>query len=798
MRPARWRLIPHFLLRRAGFPFATIEALANEATAEAAMAAATAQARAEEHRSALLREHFPREVSRLAAQQDRAALRALSAWRKQVGRGRAQGMPEGPWEASTRAAFAALTAAHAEAQAARARLEAASAAELPKARAALRAIFREPAVREALFLLSPDLLATRGEALGAEPSPTADASVRALEKRLYAFAQRLAAKNETTSFFGPLAYGEVEPFEGDYAFGPELPGGVSSRRAFFAFWAAAAVGKAAAADPALAPSLPLRRVAAASAQGEVGLLPDGRKVALPADAAALFEAVDDRSTLAQLAAATRLTPEAAERAAASLLRAGFLRRDLEPLSTTSAPLEDVRAQLPATPAAESWRALCDRFAALLVDFAAARLPERAQVQAQAEALFEERVKTPARRAAGQTYADRTILYEDCLSDLLPLKMSRAEAERIEAALGPALDLGATYGALRHRAIRALAAAALESLGGSATFLAFADQVDQRVAKGELAPLLAGAEAFLAELGARVSAKAAGGTQARFSPEELAPLVALEGAGRFASPDLMLQRCPAGEPRYVIGEVHPYVFAWGSQNQFAPDPRTLQAAFREDLSPWGGPERLATVLRRRRHKGLVSDTFPGTFVEVTGRSVEEPARRVPISALKVARGPNGPVLLGPRGELTLYTGEDDHPHLRAFAPSPVEMPPLRLGAHTPRVVIGELVLIRERWAIPEQGAPEVVAAEDGAALAVEVARLRRSRGIPRHVFAHSPSEPKPLCLDLACPWACAHLRRLLGLGRVALTEMLPGPAALWLGRAAGGFTSELRMAMVRQA
>ncbi|MFD7660144.1 lantibiotic dehydratase, partial [Actinosynnema sp. NPDC059797] len=209
-------------------------------------------------------------------------------------------------------------------------------------------------------------------------------------------------------------------------------------------------------------------------------------------------------------------------------------------------------------------------------------------------------------------------------------------------------------------------------------------------------------------------------------------------------------------------------------------------------PWGGPAAIATVLRRRQHKGMVSDAFPGRFVEVGGTASVDRARRVPVADLVVRPGPDGPSLHGPTGPLVLYTGEDDHPHLRAFAPPHVEALPVRIADHRPRVQVGDLVVARRRWWLTADPAPAV----DQDRAVAEVCRLRGRTGIPRHVFVRLPGEPKPVYLDLTSPTACSLLARRPE-GTVVVEEMLPGPDQLWLRRRAGAFTSEFRIAMTRK-
>ncbi|HLM43307.1 MAG TPA: hypothetical protein VK458_05540, partial [Myxococcaceae bacterium] len=114
----------------------------------------------------------------------------------------------------------------------------------------------------------------------------------------------------------------------------------------------------------------------------------------------------------------------------------------------------------------------------------------------------------------------------------------------------------------------------------------------------------------------------------------------------------------------------------------------------------------------------------------------------------------------------------------------------------RIEVGDCVFQRERWDLPAGGLESLVGARTPARLAVEVATARVRLGLPRYLFALSPSEPKPVCLDLEVPFAHQHLQRLLSFGKLGLSEMMPAPGELWLRRRAGAHTSELRLAMVR--
>jgi hypothetical protein len=479
-----------------------------------------------------------------------------------------------------------------------------------------------------------------------------------------------------------------------------------------------------------------------------------------------------------------------------LERAGAVRRDLEPASTTSDPLEDVRARIPVCAATPGWLAVLDDIAAARDTYATSDLPTRRQSLARAEATFARATSRPPRRGKGEMYADRTLLFEECAGDLLPVRMSTDEAERIERSVSPILDLAAAYGALVHAGVRTLAREIADEIGTPTPWLVFAEAIDRKMAAGALEPHLADARRFSAAWAALV-AECDDGRVATLPIERLSRVwETAPRDARFASVDIMYERREIGPPRLVIGEIHPYAFAWGSQAHFAPERAALLAAFREDLSPWGGAARMATVLRRRRHKGLVTAEFPGRFIELTARSVDDPRRRIAASDLEVHRTEAGVALAAPDGPLVLYVGEDDAPHLAAFAPPPVRLPPLAQAPHTSRIMIGDVVMQRARWCI--EALPDLTAARDPGARLRAICDARHAANWPRFVFAKAPSETKPMFIDLDSPFSQAHLAQLLAAGSVTLTEMLPDPEGLWLQRRAGVHTSELRLALVRSA
>jgi DNA-binding MarR family transcriptional regulator len=803
--PAGWRLVPRLLLRHAGFGFDLLDGLTDPAVAEPAARYRIAVRELESVREHLLKGTVPAAVDASRERADRAALRALSKARAAVGR--RQELPAAlstacPGQARIddyRAAYAAL-------QAAEAALLAAVTQDLADRPARLRKLV-DPPVLDALLQLAPSFYdgVIRWLACGAADDSgfagNGSARDRAMVRRMYLYLQRLAAKNETTSFFGPLVHGVVggAPADGDVSFGWETTG-VPETRVFMAFWAVCALARRMAADPLVGPAIPVTRVAACRMDGQALTLADGRRARLTRQQARLLAAVDGHRSPDALAKTTGLEPADVANWLARFERLGVVRTWPEPASTAIQPFEQLLADAREFAAHTPWP---ERLAALwtrVQDFAAAADHDRRRGALDAlESEFTGLTRAEPRRGGGQMYADRLIAYLESHGDLSPVYLGGGLARTIERELAPVLDVGARHGELLHHAHQELARAILREAGARCMrYDEFIRRIGRASANGALHAYLGPVEEFTAALTGLIESSMSG-FSCTLEPADLRRLGVPGQLPRFASPDLLIRRGADG-PALVLGEVHPYVFAWGSQELFCPDPEGLRESFSADLSPWGGKTTLAAVVHRRRHKGLVTESFPGRFIEVTAVATRSRQRAVAITDLLIEARDDRVALREARGDLVLYAGEDDHPHLMAFAPPPASrFPQVWLGDRAPRITVGRLVAQRAAWRLDGEELAGGRTRGDGMASFRAVQRMRALRGLPRWVYAHVPGEPKPLCVDLDSPLAAEALASVVcsgGPGPVTIREMLPEPEALWLRRGGQPVTSELRLAMIR--
>jgi hypothetical protein len=739
-----WTLLPALVVRSTGFPWETVDRLAHQRSARCA--------------------------DRLLELGDQAArLRAELPPGLRLTRGQHARLrnhrplpPDCPAPAGWQERWNAVTEAIA---AERGALAAAAAEDERDAAAALAALVTDPRFLDAVVCSGPGVY--RDIAKGRLDSAR-------LRRQVAAYAQRLAAKCETMSFFGPINYGMIQPgLEASAVLSWQGHRACPGRRAYLSAWAFAQLHAQVLADPGLVSSLvPRRKTFAAAPKAGAG-------------PAALVAAADGSRTLAEISTRAGLSPQEAARGLDTAVSGGFLTHDLMPPATETDQVRWLAGRLQARQGEPGKRTqdvirLLDRYPGA---DPAAKLALQAELG---------RAAGPAAAATvpgGPKFYNDRLPVTEAAAGALELAIGGDLARDLSCAVPAVLDLLAHVAAGTRRRTNLSLARALGP--GRFPFT--------RVLRdcGELPvdhdPWL---HDHIARALAAASPEAADIDLAGFlsppSPPELPVLCSVDVMVATGS----LADYRSGQVPLVIGDFHdaPLLTPWALQ--FHPDAAAVLAERDRRIVDVLGGHRAVSVVGRRV-TGLPPLRLPGPVVEIGPAG--DPAERIPLDRLYVlSDGARAQLRVAGRDEeLFLHNGELDTGVHTAFALPRVRPPMLPDTTYLPRLRNRHVVLARRRWRLtpgPLSGARDHQAG-DGLALR----RVLRDAGVPARFFAKASRERKPVYVDMDCPLLVDGLLRLArGGGTLYASELLPGPDGMWLRDGALRFPAELRCVYLRSA
>ncbi|MGW7364408.1 lantibiotic dehydratase [Streptomyces sp. NPDC054841] len=746
----RWELLPTVVLRSAGFPWQMVEGLAYERTRGLLAELFALEEQAAEVASRL------RPSGRLARGQQ-SKLRNLR--------------PLPPSETFPADWLAEWNDVAARVTEARGRIATTVESDAATVEEALTGIRTDPRVNDAIVCSSPAV--HRDLARGATGGR--------IRRQLASYAQRLASKSETMSFFGPINYGRVNPGD-DTATALTWEGHreIRVRQAHTAARVNDAVQAMLLGDDALAPHLvPVRKTTARA--------PKGAELT-----AAVIRAADGERTVARIAVAAGADEDETVAAFRTGVAKGVLTHTLCPPSTVVDPLrwtlEHIDASDPGTAGrAAGVRALLAKVLELLDGYPSAPPERKTTIQDELESLIPID-QGPANRS--RFYNDRVVIHEaavgtaeldvrgrlardmcDAVAPVLDLLAHEAELTRARTNRAVAARLGPGRIPLV-RALRACAELTIEPGGGLGA---------------ELGRVLTGAGDDVAEL------DVAGLLSA--PPAPAAPVLCSIDV-LIAAPDLAAYR--AGVTPLVLGDIHDAALLTPWALQFHPDSAQLlagrDAAVRRALG-----EQIAVNVISRRTTGLPPLEFPGVVLELGG-TAGAGRERVGLDQLWLDSDGEHVVLRSdahPGRSLLFHNGELDTAVHTALALPRIRRPVLPDLPHVPRLRWGNVVFSRRRWMLPSRAVLDAHSSQREADRLLESARLVRERGLPDRFFVKSPAERKPVYVDTASPELLKGLARLAGTAeQLAVSEALPAPEDAWLRDGELRFASELRCVYLR--
>jgi hypothetical protein len=697
-----------------------------------------------------------------------------------------------------------------------------------------------PLFREALIWQNRGAYHRAIEPVLARPHGANSSGDRTHRMMVASYLQRYCLKNDTIGFFGPVGWIGLNPHATGITSHPGA-GLVSARGVFFEVWCIDALcatlsGKESLL-PWMAPRPVCRRFDAASGvvhvsgrvdpialtAGQVHVLQacDGWRTAeeiaraLAASHASLFDG--DAAVYAQLTALRRMNAIAWRFEVASGSRPEVeLRRQLERITNEGLKTQALNAL------AELDRARGDVAAAAgnpeALDAALDRM----------DRIFTRMTGEIPTRRAGQTYAGRTLVFEDCRRDLaleigadVVAEIGRPMSLLLRSARWLSGALAARYRTAFETIHARLAAASGSDDVAAADFLA----AIQPLTKGNHNPVL---QEVLGDFRQRWAGILAaifaehrtrnGGREPHHvhcTSDEIRDRV--EGAfpaqstgwdlARTHTPDLMiaaesLDAIRRGEYSVVLGEFHIATNTLDSTTFLDQHPaadeilRSLSADMRQTR----------IVIPRKRGRGYLMSVLPDDYwVESDDRAACARSRALPVSRLVISREGGGLVVRTREGrpafDVLQFFGRD----LSIVIVNAFKKVIAGLN-HVPRFTIDRLVVCRERWCF---SAPAIAwaAVADATARFAAARRWARETGLSRSVFVKSPVEQKPFYVDFDSPIYVSMFGKMIRrtveqhpvMSQVVVTEMLPSHEGMWLqDRDGRRYACELRIPMVDRA
>ncbi|MDQ3198729.1 MAG: lantibiotic dehydratase family protein [Verrucomicrobiota bacterium] len=804
MADAGYRIAPIFLIRMAGIPFESVERLTTPGTTKAAHEVhryreETSQAKDEADQFlANSRSFMPKEQMRAYRRIIRAGLPSSTIE-----------LPDGPLEKWNKSALRLAGAEEALNDSIEQEIEAARMALFTAAHQYLPAylVFAGEAVRERVF---------RPLAMPLGPIPPRNKQARSDERHLLLYLQRIAAKNDSLSAFGPEGWGALD-FQNDGITLDPQPG-IARRETFLERWTAHGIAAAINADPTtrieIAPRLAPHLLLGGQ---EVINTETGESIPLDNETLALLRCCDGHNPAYSLGETMIALTGLAER---NLIRWELEVPAIEP-HAAAALLADVEAWRD-SPLRGRWLEILRPLVALPKTFANTPNPIDRVV------IIDDALSRLAKLGAQKTasrflYAATNPIGEECFRET-NFSIGADLIDEVAREAAPWIDLWCDNYAYVASRVAAGLRGLLEKAplqNGAIALPAFLRHCTERQM-----PLTGpGMIAFAHNAFREVKAAFAENLQSHAQLPEY-ELTAADchfvrrdfdyppfAEYTYPSADLQLGAASVaaverGDYQWVLAELHPPVallhhgFYWS-----CPAKEVLRAALTA-----------ATCGRPSFHFGYFAvdftattavrffDALPELTYFVAPQRGHPQWKTVPPAEAEVfIDEQNGDVGLRRRGS---------HEYLGSFARAwtiPLGFHPFSfsLGRHTPRLRCGKVVVQRRSWtvALEELGHGDFTGISR--ALVVAVERLREAHELPRHVYIRPTEQAlrrsgvegrdkdtKPVYIDLESYLFLEIFHRwLVKAGELEVTEMLPTPDQLLWQEPDGRRTFELRTQIV---
>ncbi len=667
--------------------------------------------------------------------------------------------------------------------------------------------------------------------LNGSSAPVARNSKRRQHEELVAkYMQRYCAKNDTIGTFGPVGWAK---FSERCAALEATPGAslIAERNVYFEVWAIDELAKALTSDKTYAPWLVPRRLPYVDVRNNLLFLPKKNPIRISAGQAALLNACDGKHNAQEVAGEltrTCVSEFKSENDVYMILeilkKNQLISWDMEiplvlyPERTLRAWLERIGEETLRKKSLDALGELeCAREAVAAAHNDTTKLND---ALSNLETIFTRLTSVAPTRAAGRTYAARTLVYQDSRRDI-----EVAIGPEILQSIGPALSLLLTSARWATAKVAEMGEkyfdtvyAQLSGRNGSAAieFTEFHEALESMIGGDDGNPIRAAVRPLLEQKWGEILSVPSNQRTVEYRSEDLRERVAAVFAvppsqlrlACYHSPDIMIaassqEAIRRGEYQLVLGELHVFwnTLAWWlfvGQQETAGE---IEQAFDLDL-----PEPVITWLVPKGHWASTSGRLAPAHIASKDYRIEmrpasanrEVGHVIPAGALFVEKQ-GDELVVRKHGEPVRFTLAEVYREVLShrISSSFTVMSP---QPYRPRISIDGLIICREAWRFQAAELEFAFVKGEGERF-VAVRRWTMKHGIPRFAFVVSPVEVKPFYVDFDSPIYvdifAKVVRHTVQLGNeeahVTLSEMLPGPDQAWLPDAEGRlYTSELRV------
>ncbi|WP_449123612.1 lantibiotic dehydratase [Pseudomonas sp. MPG01] len=692
-------------------------------------------------------------------------------------------------------------------------------AYLESARQGLIDFLDDDAVAEALFISNPSAM-TRIRELVRDRHGRNDTRKKQKLRLGWSYAQRFCAKNDTSSFFGPLAWGR---FDANQADNVRLTQGdtawIKERHTFFENWVVQRLVEQINRQCPDTDRMPLQLNTGCYLQEQILFMPIGKSQRLTPQTARVLHYISDQQgqepTFAgMLSACPEVAPSTLRDLLEHLVSKRIVRRGWQVSPRERSPIARLqRCLVDAQVSADfglAWQSRLEALEGLRRDYAHGDLMRRTECLEGLKQLLGE-AGVDLSRETGAMYVGRYPVYEDC-SRNIDISLGQAMLSQVNEELAPLMRINQwLIKAIAHQ----LNEAFIEVWEQRQT--ASPDQpVDFLDLLNTLAPLLPALEArLILDLEQRLETAWTQVLQdfpdhpeVQLCAADIERLITLLNndlnvagfevfGSDYHSPDILLSSASVeafnrGDYQIIVGEVHPAVHTL-SQPVAAPfGPfntqinQQVEALFqRPRLVLADSPESY-----QRSHIDWPLQPSYLQLVLPSGGGCVAAHQQFAAGRAKVLRVNGRLQVVDALGQFSedLLCVYSTPMHRLGFA-----LAGSAVAKHEHRRIwLGRTLYKRASWLFTSDLLPEPKGSVDELEHTLQWRAWAAVNGLPRYAFVKIDTEPKPLFLDFDNPLSFDGITNALkNAGHVKFSEMRPCPDELWLEEVRGRFCCEIR-------